>query len=422
MSVVKKIVLTGGPCAGKTSCKSRIFEAILKTGYIPIFISETATDTKISGIDPIKEIISTYNFQLLLAKEQISKENNYIEILEKDDNNFVLIFDRGLLDSKVYMDDIMWENLKGELNLTESDIYQRYDVVLHLVSASCGAEDFYTTSNNEARSENLETAKEVEKKTKEAYYGFPYIYYFGNETTFDQKMDSVISTVLSCIGKSTPIFGSQKKYLVSKVSNEELEKLHAQLVNITQCYINTENDECEGRIRIINYNGNKTFYYTEKDKKRYVTKEKIITEEEYLSLLKKKIKGSRVISKNRWYFEYNNLYFQYDEFKNYLGNAGILEIITTEKNKEYDIPDFFKNNEYYDITNDKKYTNYSISKSNSIKTQLGNIPDITVADIEKVMEMRNRIDCFSKEECNVDIEINIKLSNCKIGKESVCSF
>ena len=127
MSVVKKIVLTGGPCAGKTSCKSRIFEAILKTGYIPIFISETATDTKISGIDPIKEIISSHSFQLLLAKEQISKENNYIEILEKDEKDFVLIFDRGLLDSKVYIDDKMWENLKNELKLTEADIYKRYD-------------------------------------------------------------------------------------------------------------------------------------------------------------------------------------------------------------------------------------------------------------------------------------------------------
>ena len=95
-----------------------------------------------------------------------------------------------------------------------------------------------------------------------------------------------------------------------------------------------------------------------------------------------------VISKNRWYFEYDNLYFQYDEFNFYLNSLGIIEIITTEKNKTYDIPECFKSNGYYDITDDENYTNYSISMSNSIIRKFGNIEE---ADIKRVIKMRKKI-------------------------------
>lgn len=37
----------------------------------------------------------------------------------------------------------------------------RYDGVLHLVTAACGAEDHYSLDNNEARSESVEVARDV---------------------------------------------------------------------------------------------------------------------------------------------------------------------------------------------------------------------------------------------------------------------
>ena len=37
----------------------------------------------------------------------------------------------------------------------------RYDAVLHLVTAACGAEEHYSLDNNEARSENAELARDV---------------------------------------------------------------------------------------------------------------------------------------------------------------------------------------------------------------------------------------------------------------------
>lgn len=40
---------------------------------------------------------------------------------------------------------------------------ERYDGILHLVTAACGAEEHYSLENNEARSESVEMARDVSK-------------------------------------------------------------------------------------------------------------------------------------------------------------------------------------------------------------------------------------------------------------------
>jgi hypothetical protein len=47
----------------------------------------------------------------------------------------------------------------------------RYDAVLHLVTAADGAEKFYASLNNEARYESVSEAVEKDKRLREAYLG-----------------------------------------------------------------------------------------------------------------------------------------------------------------------------------------------------------------------------------------------------------
>ena len=47
---------------------------------------------------------------------------------------------------------------------------KRYDAVCHLVTAADGAEKFYGL-DNQARHENVEQAKEIDKKLIDAYTG-----------------------------------------------------------------------------------------------------------------------------------------------------------------------------------------------------------------------------------------------------------
>ena len=47
----------------------------------------------------------------------------------------------------------------------------RYDAVVHMVTAADGAEEFYANLSNEARYESVEEAVEKDKKLREAYMG-----------------------------------------------------------------------------------------------------------------------------------------------------------------------------------------------------------------------------------------------------------
>ena len=49
---ITKIVLTGGPCAGKTTAMSRIQTHFTKMGYTVLFIPETATELITGGVAP----------------------------------------------------------------------------------------------------------------------------------------------------------------------------------------------------------------------------------------------------------------------------------------------------------------------------------------------------------------------------------
>jgi primase-polymerase (primpol)-like protein len=49
--------------------------------------------------------------------------------------------------------------------------YNRYDAVMHMVTAADGAEEFYANLSNEARYESVEEAVEKDKKLREAYMG-----------------------------------------------------------------------------------------------------------------------------------------------------------------------------------------------------------------------------------------------------------
>jgi hypothetical protein len=51
-----------------------------------------------------------------------------------------------------------------------------YDGVMHLVTAADGAEKFYTLDNNDARSEDLASAIQVDKNVQDVWSGCPHHY------------------------------------------------------------------------------------------------------------------------------------------------------------------------------------------------------------------------------------------------------
>ena len=78
------------------------------------------------------------------------------------------------MDGSAYVPKHLWERILTDYDLVESKLRdQRYDLVIHMSTAADGAENFYTLGNNEARSENMTFAMELDKKLQEAWIDHP---------------------------------------------------------------------------------------------------------------------------------------------------------------------------------------------------------------------------------------------------------
>ena len=97
--------------------------------------------------------------------------------------------DRGLLDGSAYIDDATFSGLLEESGLDYSDCLNTYDIVIHMVTAAKGAEEYYTGDNNLARSEGLAQAIELDMKLNHAWCTHANFFYNDNNVeTFAEKV------------------------------------------------------------------------------------------------------------------------------------------------------------------------------------------------------------------------------------------
>ena len=85
---ISMIVLTGGPCAGKTTAQGWIETNFTKLGYKVLFIPETATELINGGIFPSRNGpgspgLNNVDFQYELIRLQLAKEEVFLEAAEK---------------------------------------------------------------------------------------------------------------------------------------------------------------------------------------------------------------------------------------------------------------------------------------------------------------------------------------------------
>ena len=66
---ITKIVITGGPCAGKSSAMEYLDEELSRIGYKVIFVAETATELMSGGVSPLS-CGSSADYQKLQMKLQ----------------------------------------------------------------------------------------------------------------------------------------------------------------------------------------------------------------------------------------------------------------------------------------------------------------------------------------------------------------
>ena len=357
---IQKIVITGGPCAGKTTAMSWIQNAMTKLGYTVLFVPETATELITGGVAPWT-CASNVEYQKCQMALQMKKEELFEQAARGMAADKVLIVcDRGCLDNKAYMSEDDFTLVLREIGHSEVELRDGYDAVFHLVTAARGAEDAYTLANNSARTETLEQARELDDKLISAWTGHPHLRIIDNSTDFEDKLQRVLAEIYAFLGEPEP-YEIERKYLIEYPDLNWLESLpNCQRVEIIQTYLKSKEGE-EVRIRQQGQNGSYTYYQTTKRSisgMKRVEVERRLSQQEYLILLMEADTSKRQIRKTRYCLTEQNQYFEVDVYP-FWNDKAILEIELSDENKEVRIPDQLK--VIREVTDDPSYKNAALA-------------------------------------------------------------
>jgi CYTH domain-containing protein len=336
-------------------------------GYKVIVVSETATEIINNGVCPWNEYYNKLAFQELILKYQLQREGFYKSAAQKMKNeNIIIVYDRGAMDNKAYLSESDFAKVLKRQHLTEMSLKYRYDAVFELKSAADGAEEFYTLSNNTARKESIEEARELDKKIINAWTGHPYLRIIDNSTNFKEKIDRLMVEIFRFIGNPVPL-KIEKKFLIEMPNLiTMLESIKYEKTQMLQTYLTSDDPNKEIRIRQSGFNNEYSYSCTTQSQLEIsnaattVLTGKRITQSEYLSLLTNSDTSLRQIKKDRYNFVYNNLYFELDVYP-FWNDKAVLEIKLTEQNQQFEIPSSIKI--LKDVTGDLDFRNHSIARN-----------------------------------------------------------
>lgn len=358
---ISKIVITGGPSAGKTTAMSWVQNAFTQMGYTVLFVPETATELITGGVAPWT-CGTNAEYQKCQMKLQIEKEKIFEQAARTMTADKVLIVcDRGTLDNKAYMNDIEFAEVIQFIGSNEVELRDNYDAVFHLVTAAKGAEEFYTTVNNSARTETVEEAAALDDKLISVWTGHPHLRVIDNTTNFEEKMKRLIAEIASFLGEPEPC-EIERKYLIEYPDIKWLESNPScRRIEIIQTYLNSAAGE-EVRVRQRGVNGNYIYFQTIKRKVSDVKRveiERRLSQAEYLKLLMEADTTKRQIRKTRYCLTYENQYFEIDVYP-FWDDRAIAEIELNDENAKIVFPKQIK--VIKEVTDDDSYKNASLAK------------------------------------------------------------
>merc|ERR1712180_409581 len=113
---IHKLVLTGGPCGGKTTGQSKLARFFENLGWKVFRVPETATVLMSGGIsfgDLNEEQV--LDFQEHLVATMMALEDTYFSMAEKCAQNVLIIADRGVMDASAFIARDAWDKILTKL-------------------------------------------------------------------------------------------------------------------------------------------------------------------------------------------------------------------------------------------------------------------------------------------------------------------
>ena len=357
---ITKIVITGGPCAGKSTAMSRIQSDLTQRGYTVLFVPETATELITGGVAPWT-CKTNCEYQKLQMRLQLDKERIFERAASgMPEENIIIVCDRGLLDNRAYMNEDEMREVLLELGLSEGELLMEYDAVFHLVTAAKGAGEFYTTANNAARRESPEQAAALDDRIIAAWSGHKNRVIIDNSNDFDAKMDNLILAINQFLCGSEHN-RCEKKLLIEYPDTAFLDAIPGvRRFDIVQTYLNSDPED---EVRVRRRQDGESFAYLLTTKRlvngiRHIELEERITAREYRRLLQNADKTRYPLHKTRYCFTVDGAYIEIDLYPFFADRA--LLYWEGAPGKEPVLPDGIR--VIADVTDDAEYKNANLAR------------------------------------------------------------
>ena len=235
-----KIVLTGGPCGGKTTALDRVSSYLRERGFQVCMCPEVFTVLASNGMSLDFFAVQGMDIviQTTVLNVQESLERGMETILRATGLPAVLLCDRGAMDGLAYMDQANFEGILHSQGKRVCDVREgRYNAVFHMVTAAEGAEAFYSLDNNVARSETAEQARELDSKTQRCWAGHPHLVVLDNSTDFEGKLQRLVEGIAKLVGLPTNLTRHSAKFLLSEKPNVEQFNVDYHMFEVEKVYL-----------------------------------------------------------------------------------------------------------------------------------------------------------------------------------------
>ncbi len=354
-----KIVITGGPSAGKTTAMSWVQNAFSRMGYTVLFVPETATEFITGGVAPWT-CGTNLDYQKVQMELQLTKERLFEKAARTMKAEKILIVcDRGAIDNKSYMNEEEFAAVLQEVGKTEEELLLGYDAVFHLVSAAKGAEEFYTFANNAARYESVSQAVELDDRLIAAWKGHPHHCIIDNSVELREKLKNLIAAIRDFLGEPAPA-EIERKFLIAMPDLQAVEKLPGcRRVEIEQVYLPTVNEE---RLRIRKWvEDGQAIYY--KTRRRHVNGRRIeveerLTQRSYKEMLEEAGKDVQPLRKTRYTIPYEGQHFRLDCYPFWQDQA-VVKIELNEEHGQVRLPPELTL--IREVTGEREFKDYSLA-------------------------------------------------------------
>jgi len=419
-----KLVLTGGPCGGKTTGQARLSTFFENLGWKVYRVPETATVLLGGGVNfgdlPNWAAIE---FQENLLRTMIQIENTYFALAEASERNCLVICDRGAMDASAFVTKDEWEDILTKNGCDEVDIRDnRYHQVVHMVTSAKGAERFYTIEDHATRKEGLVEARFRDTKAAEAWIGHPYVDIIDNKSDFDNKLNRLISCVCVKmgidIGDRLKVNARKVKFAVnSPLPRDELFPSFRDF-EVVHHYLQSPSRTMQSRLRKRGRCGKWSYIHTiRKQVSGQVIEVKTpLTHRDYTHLLDQQDPLHLNVNKIRRCFLYNNQYFQLDIYKEpchpRCKGLMLLETYTTLNPQELRdiLPTFLSIDR--EVTGDPAFSMFNLSLREewiNNKKFCHRLSDDEGEDEEATQEAHERLEAVHRKSSVIDIRASTSL-------------